>query len=418
VPDEDDQKPDEPKAPDQADEERPPAEGEAQPEQPQADRFRPEAIAARIEQIGEETELDRIARQEEQKLVERKKQSKGKRGLEAAASKRLAKIGEGKVKRPSAAADAYIPEADPLMERARRLRRWIETHRGVFGAVVGVAIVALGGALGSVYWQNRRDAEASALLAKALADEHGQLSDKDDDDDDDTRARQLYPTFKSAADRRSAALAKYREVESKYGGTGAAILARLAEAGLLLDAGDAKGAKAAYEDVRQSPLASADSEVRGRALEGMGFANELLAEADAAQRDKHLDDALGDFKALEQLEVKGLHELGAYHQARVLQAKGDKAKAIDLLKDVYKRVTEPGESHPFSYLEFVVEDRLRALDPTALPPKAAKQPPSGPGGGKLDTSDPRVQELIRQLQQQAQQKGGGAPPPLVPGQHP
>jgi hypothetical protein len=107
--------------------------------------------------------------------------------------------------------------------------------------------------------------------------------------------------------------------------------------------------------------------------------------------------------------VKGLRELGTYHEARILQTKGDKAKAIELLKDAYKRVTDPGETHPFSYLEFVIEDRLRDLDPSALPPKAAKK--SGPGS--LDTSNPQVQEILRQLKQQAQQKGSGplAPPP-------
>jgi hypothetical protein len=378
-----------------------------------ADRFRPEAIAARVEQIGEETDLDRIARQEEQKLLERKKlQRQGKRGLEAAASKRLAKVGEGKVKRPSAAADAYIAEADPLLERMRRARQWIRGHQGVFGALMAATVLGVGGALTWSYLQNKHEAEGSAILAQGFATEHGHVSDKEDDEDDSSRARQLYPTFRSIADRRAAALVKYREVEGKYPGTGAAILAHLAEAGLLLDQADAKGAIAAYDDVKASPLALADAEVRGRALEGTGFARELLAQSDAANKDKHLDEALAAFQALEQIDVKGFRELGLYHQARVLQAKGDKAKAVEILKDVYKRVTEPGESHPFSYLEFVVEDRLRELDPTALPPKASKKMATNPGGN-LDMSDPKVQEMIRQLQQQAQQKGN-SPPPRTP----
>ena len=37
------------------------------------DRFRPGAIAARIDSLGEESEADRIAREEEKKLLERKK---------------------------------------------------------------------------------------------------------------------------------------------------------------------------------------------------------------------------------------------------------------------------------------------------------------------------------------------------------
>jgi hypothetical protein len=88
-------------------------------------------------------------------------------------------------------------------------------------------------------------------------------------------------------------------------------------------------------------------------------------------------------------------------------AKGDKAKAIELLKEAHKLVSEPGDERSFSYLEFVVEDRLRELDPSALPPKAPKNMPPLGGAGGSGMDDPRIQELLRQLQQQ---KGG----PLVP----
>jgi hypothetical protein len=392
------------------------AEAVAQPAEADEDRFRPEAIAARVDKIGEEDDLDRLARAEEQKLHERKKGKKGKKGLEAAASKRLAKIGEVRVKRPGALTpDEVAPEADPLLERASRAGKWIKEHRQSFGGIVAIAVLGGAGVLGYQYWQQKHEADASAILAQAYADEHGKVSDKEEDDEEEgSKTRQLYPTFKTAAERREAALAKYREVESKFAGTGAAILARLGEAGLLLDASDAKGAIAAYEEVKSSPLAQADAEVRGRAIEGIGFAHELQAQSDEAGKDKHLDDALGAFKQLEAVDMKGFKELGQYHQARVLLAKGDKAKAIELLKDVHKKVTEPGESHPYAYLEYVVEDRLRALDPTALPPKA---PRMGGPGGNIDTSDPQIQELLRQLQQQAQQNGGGgpmAPPPAPP----
>jgi hypothetical protein len=367
------------------------------------DRFRPDAIMARVGALGEETDIERLAREEESKLLERKKAKRGKKGLEAAASKRLAKIGEVQVKRPSAVAGA-VPEADPLLERAARAGRWIREHRQTFGLVVAVAVLGAAGGLGYVYWQGKQEADASALLAKAYADEHGAVSDKEEDEEDDAKTRPLYPAFKTVGARRESALAKYRQVEAKFPGTGAAILAKLGEAGLLLDAGDAKGARAAYEEVRSSALAQADGQVRGRALEGIGFSHELLAQSDASAKDKHLDDALAAYKQLEQIDAKGFKELGQYHEARVLQAKGDKAKAIELLKDVQKRVSEPGESHPFAYLETVAEDRLRALDPTALPPKA----PKGGGPNGLDMSDPQIQELLRQLQQRGQ--GGGGPP--------
>jgi hypothetical protein len=379
--------------------------------------FGPDAIMARVGAIGEETEIERVAREEEHKLLERKKAKRAKKGLEAAASKRLARIGEGKVKRPSATLGAS-PDADPLLERAARLGQWIREHRQTFGAFLAVALLGAAGGLGYTYWQGKQEAEASALLAKAFADEHGAVSDKDEDEED-AKTRPLYPTFKTAGERREAALSAYRQVESKFAGTGAAILAKLAEAGLLLDAGDAKGARAAYEDVKSSALAQADAQVRGRTLEGIGFANELLAQSDASAKDKHLDDALASFKALEGVDAKGFKELGQYHQARVLQAKGDKAKAVELLKDVQKRVSEPGESHPFAYLEVVAEDRLRALDPTALPPKAPKGVGAGAGGAG-DMNDPQIQEILRQLQQQGKMPAmPGAPPmpgaPVVPG---
>jgi hypothetical protein len=431
VPD-DEQKTDAEKAADdEASEAREANEGGPTPDEPAegaADRYRPEAIAARVDRIGQETESDRLANEEERKLLERKRTQK-KKGLEAAASKRLSRIGETKVRRPSALGDSVSPDADPLLERAARAGEWIKEHRQTFGALVAVVALGAAGLSGYSYWQDKRNAEASALLAQAMNDQHGQISDKDPDDaDDDAKSRQLYPTFKTAGDRREAALTKYRAVESKYPGTGAAILARLAEGSLLLDAGDAKGASGAYEDVKSSALGQADGEVRGRAFEGIGFADELLAQSDAANKDKHLDDARAEYEKLEHVDVNGFKELGLYHQARVLQAKGDKAKAIEILKDVQKRVSEPGETHPFSYLQFVVEDRLRELDPTALPPKAAPSKggmgpmggggPHGPGG--IDTSDPQVQKLIEQLRQQGKLPPAGAPgtPPGAPPETP
>jgi hypothetical protein len=390
------------------------AAGAGAPGDERGDKFRPEAIAARVDSIGEESETDRVARQEEQKLLERRREQKkgGKKGLQTAASKRLAKIGEGTVKRPSSGlAGAVTPEADPLLERAAVAQRWIREHSQLFGGMVTVAVLGVAGFLGWTYWQDKRNDDASAILSKAFADEHGRVSDKEADDDDEPKARQLYPTFKSAAERRDAALAKYRSVESKYAGTGAAILARLAEASLLLDAGDAKGALDAYGDVRGSALAQADAEVRGRAIEGVGFANELLSQAEGADKDKTLDAALAAYRDLAQVDVKGLKELGLYHEARVVLAKGDKAKAVELLKEAHKLVSEPGEEHSFAYLEFVVEDRLRELDPSALPPKASKPPP-GQGLPPGAEDNPQIQEILRKLREQHQGGGPISPVPM------
>ena len=96
------------------------ADAPASPEQP-ADKFRPEAIAARIDAIGEETELDRLARIEERRSSSSaRKGKKGKKGLESAASKRLAKIGEGNVKRPGALADGGLARRQSPARARRR----------------------------------------------------------------------------------------------------------------------------------------------------------------------------------------------------------------------------------------------------------------------------------------------------------
>jgi hypothetical protein len=379
------------------------------------DAFAPDAIAARIDSIGSETEADRIARIEEKKLLARKQKARaaGKTALELAASKRLARIGEVEVKRPTVSTDWVPPGGDSLAERAARFVRWTRTHQTQVAWGVAASVVCLGAGLGWTYWRDQRDAAASSALARALACEHGHIATKDADDDDHP-STELYPTYATASERRAAALGKYREVEASYAGTGAAFIARLAEGGLLLDQGDPRGALAAFVDIKGSPLARADSQVQGRALEGIGFAHEALAAAApaGAERDREIELAMGAYKELAQSSSDEQKALGAYHQARLLQAKGDTVKAIELLKGVHERVTQPSEGHAYAFLQFVVDDRLRDLDPTALPPEP-RMPPGGRQGPTslppgVDPNDPEVQRILKQMREQQSKHGGPA----------
>src|SRR4051812_31272562 len=73
------------------------AEGEGEGEGDALDAASPEAIAKRVAALGGDDEIEKIAQEEEQKLAERRaraKKKRGKKGLEAAASKRLARIGD------------------------------------------------------------------------------------------------------------------------------------------------------------------------------------------------------------------------------------------------------------------------------------------------------------------------------------
>jgi len=369
------------------------------------DAASPEAIAKRVAALGEEDEIEKIARAEEKKLAERRakmRKGKGKKsGLEAAASKRLAKIGAkaGAPKRTVATA----VDADPLIEKTQQLTKWAKQNRRTVGTVLAAAAAVALAFGGYAYVQRKHEAAASEELAKAVADERGRIGDPDKAKDDD-RPVDPTPIFKTVEARRDSALAKYRDVESKFPKTGAAYLARLGEGSLLLDKHEVDGAIAAFTDVKASPLADADSEVRGRALEGLGFAYELKAQAGDA--DKWRDEAAKAFRDLENTDVTGFKELGMYHQARVAEDKGDKTKAVELLKSVVERTTKPGEAHPFPYLAQVADERLRALDPTALPPKVGG--PMGGGGPGGQMNDAQIKALIEQMKK----RGGppGAPP--------
>jgi hypothetical protein len=370
----------------------------------------PEAIARRVAMLGEDDEVERFARDEEAKLAERRRaQRKGKKkkgGLEAAASKRLAKIG---AKAPTKRALPTTADADPIIERATQIGDWAKKNQGVVTALVGAAIVAVAGVGVYAMLAKRHEVEASVELAKAVEDEHGRIGDPDKEEED-TRVHDPRLVFKTVEERRDAALRDYRAVESNFKGTGAAILARLAEGSLLLDKHDVAGAKGAFEEVRDSALAKADAEVHGRALESLGFAYELKADEAGEGRAAGLEEASKVFRELENTDVTGFKELGMYHQARVFEKQGDKSKAVEMLKKLHERLTQPGENHSFVYLEYVTDERLRALDPTAIPPKA---PGQLGGAGQNQLSQAQLRRLIEQSQR-GQGKKPGAPPPGSP----
>jgi len=376
------------------------SESPATGEEAEDDAARPEAIARRVAALGEEDALDRIAAEEERKLAERKAQRKGKKkgGLEVAASKKLAKIGtRAEPKR----AVAVAADADPLIEKTTKLSEWAKENQKTVQIVGALLAAALLGIAGFLYYDNKRETDASVLLTKAVEDERARIGEPPKEDENEPQEHG--PIFKTFDERRESALKKYREVQDKFPKTGAAILARLAEGSLLLDKHDADGAIKAYADVKGSPLAAADKEVKGRALEGLGFAHELKARTAPAEAPKHLDEALQAYKELENtVDVRGFKELAMYHQARVLQEKGDKDKAKEVLLSLKERVNKlddnPGNiplGPSFPYLKEVAMDRLREIDPSAAPKQQA-----APGGM------PRLSPAeIRKMMENAQKKG-------------
>ncbi len=366
-----------------------------------------EDIAKRVDALDEGDELDRLAQAEEEKLAARRQKQRGgkKKSLEASASKRLAKIGE-KAKPKRAVPDA-VEAADPLIEKTRELREWARKNRNLVQGLIVAAVVAAIGLGAWTYVEHKKANEASVALAQAVADERGQIGDPDKEDDEAIRDK--VPIFKTPDERRDAALAKYRDVQARFKGTGAAYLARLGEGALLLDKRDPDGAIAAFEEVQGSSLAKADAEVRGRATESLGYAYELHAELHPETKDKDLDKAIEQYKQLEAGDVLGFKQVAQYNEARCFELKGDKAKAIELLKALREDLMKSMDARLFAALRELAEDRLRRLDPTALPPKRAQL---SAGGGPispevLEKLPPELRERV--LKNLAAGGGGGGP---------
>jgi hypothetical protein len=304
---------------------------------------------------------------------------------------------------------------DALARGGASLLRWLKRNFGVIQWIIlGAAAAGVAYGIYDHYAAKRADRATDELL-KAVVTEHGRVvanssaakSSEEEGPDD------KLPVFKSVDEKRDTALASYRKVTTSYPGTGAAILARLGEAGLLLDKRDWDAALAAYGDVKSSPLAAADVSVRGRALEGIGLALEAK---------KDIEGALKSFRELENTDVHGLKELGMYQQARILVGRGEPSdieKAKELLKGARERLKTAngasstpgpfGEAHPFSFLETQVDDLLRRVDPAAL---TAPTPPPGMPGDTTSANSESLRRLQEQLKLKIQeQRDNPAPAP-------
>ena len=381
-----------------------------------ADSASPEAIARRVAALGEDDQSETLAREEERKLAERRnagKKKTKKSGLEVAASKKLSKIGTRAEPKRNIAVAA---DADPLIEKTAKLSEWAKANQKTVQIVGALIAAALLGIAGFLYLEHKHELEASALLTQAVDDERGRIGEPPKEDPETPAIVEPTPLFKTFDDRREAALKKYREVQSRFPKTGAAILARLAEGSLLLDKHEADPALAAFTDVKSSALATADQEVKGRALEGIGFANEMKAIEAKADAAKYWDDAAKAYKELENtVDVRGFKELAMYHQARVAQNRGEKDKAKEILLSLKERLNKTEESTSsvpqgpaFPYLKEVAMDRLREIDPTLAP----KQPPGGGNapGGNAQLTPAQIRKMIEDAQKK-QGKSGGTPPP-------
>ena len=285
---------------------------------------------------------------------------------------------------------------DALSRMWASTTKWLRTNLAAVQWVIVGGIVVVAGYVGYTYFTQKKLGVASDALAAGVSAEGARILAEDKRTDDD---KELDPTpvFKTVEERDEKALAAYREVQAKEPGSGAAILGKLGEAGVLLEKRDWDKSIEAYEAVLKTPLAAADADVRARCIEGIGLAKEGKGDAEGA---------MASYKQLDGVEARGFKELAQYHQARLLVAKNtdeDRAKAKDLLKTIYDKLKAPSvEAKPNIYLEHAVEAALKALDPSAVPDKESLK---GVRGGGMSPEE--MDRVLRQIKEQSSKKQGG-----------
>ena len=275
--------------------------------------------------------------------------------------------------------------------------KWLKNNMNL----VQYAVVALVlGSAGYAIWHWRTTTaseQTSSTLMAGVAADRGRVDPDAKKDPNDDLGDAL--TFKTAEARSEAALTAYRKVETSSKGTGAAILARLGEAGILLDKKAWDEALTAYREVKASALAAADPDVKGRSIEGIAFAHEGKGDRDAA---------LSALKELETVSAqKGFHELALYHQARLLAMKGEKDKAVAMLKSANDRLTQAPEAKQLQYLKAVIEELWRSVDPATAP---KKMPSMGGGAPGQQMAMEEQMRMVQELQEKMRKAQEAAPP--------
>jgi predicted negative regulator of RcsB-dependent stress response len=330
---------------------------------------------------------------------------------EAAARRRSKRDDEHRRAAPARNLDTSEMVDDALARGTHNLGIWLKKN---FGIIQWVVVLGVAGGIGYKIYTVRHErtvGESSDKLMAGVQAEAASVGEESSEPDRMTGLTDPRPHFATEEERLKAAAAAFNAAtSSSLGG-----FAKLGEAGILFDQGKYKEALAAYEASRDSDLAKRDNDVRGRSIEGVGLTQEALGNTDAA---------LKSFRELENSGISGFGVLGIYHQARVTYAKGDVAKAKELITTARKKLEDKAKDKPRvpgmppGFLEASVRDLLAVIDPNAAAAMAAPsnvdpallerlRSESAKAGGKMTPE--KLQELLKGLTGPAAPGGEGAP---------
>jgi predicted negative regulator of RcsB-dependent stress response len=321
---------------------------------------------------------------------------------EAAEKRRRQREGAPEKRRAASARNLDAGEIvdDALARTTHAAWEWLKRNST---RVQWVVVLLVGGGIGwriYSYRQERNRATDTEALARAVVAENGRIGKAETEPDRYTGLVDNRPAFATIEERSKAAEAEYRKAASSAKGGPSAALADLGLAGVLYDQGKFAEAKTTYEKVRDSDLAKLEPDAKGRAIEGAALSLEALGQT---------DQALTEYKRLENSDIPGFGPLGMYHQARLSFAKGEREKAKELLKKCIEKLTKSEDKSkapafaPPGYLEGAAKDLLQTIDPKA-PELAAPaggasleelMKGAGGPGGKLDAA--KLQEMLKKL---------------------
>jgi tetratricopeptide (TPR) repeat protein len=292
------------------------------------------------------------------------------------AAKRAAKAAQKAAKRGT---NTPVEDAARTVQEAAH---WVDDHRAKIWAAIGTVIVIGLGWVILANYLNTKDDDAGNALKGAVTINQGIVVPPDETAPEDI----IVPTFSSAEERATKALASYREVAKQYGDSKAGHYAMLGIANNLLDLGKHSEAEAEYVKVLE--LAEADRFLHSRALEGSGYALE------AQQK---YSDALKRFEELSRLANGTFRSLADYHRARVLVAQGKPADAKALLEALSKALAATTDVQERERFESSVESAETLLSELGgRPTEKPRVDVSGQGGLSQDVLDAIRKQLASQ----------------------
>lgn len=298
---------------------------------------------------------------------------------------------------------------DQLARAGSATGRWFQRH---FRKIIVASVVGLAAVIGTIQYLNYREQQAGKAtdaLMKGVAAESSPNVYNDDRKDMRSEQFKAYdpnPIFATFGARTDAALASYSELAAKDATSGVGVLAKLSEAGALLDKAQYQQAENAFAEVLKTDLAKADLDVKARAMEGKGM---------ALEGKKDFDGAAAIYKELEAVD-KSFEDLAKYHQARMHLQKGEKDQAKEILLALEKKLEIPTvDGVKQVYLKSAVADYLRKIDPAL-----GRRPNFGGTRGavtpeQMEMYRKQIEQMKQQQQQEHGEHGDEEGPPGAPG---